>query len=992
VNRHTALFAAVCGAAWCLTVLTCEKPAHKQSAVSLADPFIGTGGHGHTFPGATVPFGGVQLSPDTRIEGWDGCSGYHYSDDVVYGFSHTHLSGTGVPDLCDILFMPFSGDPVLQNGYGSSPDSGYASRFSHKKEKAVPGYYSVMLDDYDILAELCAGIRTGMHRYTFNRKGKQGIIIDLTHRDRVIDSGIAVVSDTEIEGYRISSSWADSQFVYFAVRFSRPFTSCDIALNDRIIPGMNKASGTRVKAVVRLQPESVPLEAAVGISAVDIAGAWKNLEEDSAGRSFDAARARADSMWQQALSSVDVTGGTREQRRIFYSALYHCFIAPNMYMDADGRYRGTDLNIHRAEGFTNYTVFSLWDTFRAAHPLYTILRRDLTNDFINTMLHQYKNGGFLPMWELTANYTHCMIGYHAVSAIADAYAKGIRRYDAALALEAMKHSAMQNRFGTDAYRAYGFIPMDREGESVSKTLEYAYDDWCIATMAGLLGRQADHDAYMKRAQYYRNIFDPGTRFMRARANGMWGQPFDPAEVNFNFTEANSWQYSFFAPHDVSGLMDLYGGDDAFTDRLDSLFSADADLTGRHQPDITGLIGQYAHGNEPSHHIAYLYAYAGKPWKTQEKVSTILRTMYTDKPDGLSGNEDCGQMSAWYVMSALGIYPVCPGSPVYVLGAPLFHRAVLHLENEKDFVIITKGRSEKNCYIQSALLNGRPLKRSFLTHDEIMQGGELSIVFSSKPNREWAADAGRPVSAVTGTPITRAPFAAGAGRTFRDSVLVSLQAPDSGAVIHYTLDGTVPGTAAMTYSEPFYLYETRTVMMKASAPGRMPGFPVKAEFTKIGHNWDISLNTMYDSQYTAGGNGALIDNLRGGSDFRTGRWQGYQGRNLDAVIDMKQHVTVTRVCAGFLQDQRSWIWLPKNMTVYISSDGENFSKAGSISHDVPETQEGTVCRELCVSLAPCKARFIRVVAENIGTIPPWHRGAGNQAWVFADEITIHQEAP
>ncbi|MCD6111977.1 MAG: GH92 family glycosyl hydrolase, partial [Bacteroidales bacterium] len=521
----------------------------KKEQIDYVDPFIGTGGHGHTFPGASVPFGMVQLSPDTRLEGWDGCSAYHYSDNIVYGFSHTHLSGTGCSDYGDILLMPFTGKIVFDNGYKNGVDNGYASRFKKKNEKASPGYYSTLLDDYNIKVELTASNRAGFHKYTFNDPENAHIIIDLKHRDEVISSSLKKVSGTEICGKRISHAWANNQFIYFVARFSQPFTKIIIDKNDTILNDITETSGKNIKAVLNFDiKKNKPLLVKVGISAVSIEGARKNLDAEIPGWNFDTIKSSSEKLWTDELKKISVQG-TEKEKTIFYTALYHSLLAPNTFMDIDRQYRGTDLKIHKAEDFTNYTVFSLWDTYRATHPLFTIIEQKRTGDFIKTFIHQYENGGQLPVWELAGNYTGCMIGYHSIPVICDAYVKGIRNFDVEEAYQAMKHSAMQDHLGLKAYKKYGYIPADKESESVSKTLEYAYDDWCIAVMAKALKKDNDYKYFIKRAQSYKNIFDPQTKFMRPKSYGIFKYPFDPAEVDFNFTEANSWQYSFYVPQD-----------------------------------------------------------------------------------------------------------------------------------------------------------------------------------------------------------------------------------------------------------------------------------------------------------------------------------------------------------------------------------------------------------------------------------------------------------
>jgi len=719
----------------------------QRDLTRYVNPFIGTAGHGHTFPGAIVPFGMVQLSPDTRLTGWDGCSGYHYSDSAIYGFSHTHLSGTGISDYGDILLLPTIDDyfsNFLQHG------GPYAYPFKHQNETASAGFYSVKLDN-GILVELTTTPRVGMHRYAFPAGTKEAkVFVDLRHRDEVIDSKLWITSAAHnvAFGWRRSKGWAKDQIVYFALEFSQPYRSYGVIGGDEIDLKTLKQT-PRLGAGRHFfsfdTSNGKPLLVKVAISSVDIEGAQKNLKAELNHWDFDKVRTDAKAAWNAELNKIKVNGGTDAQLTNFYTALYHAMTAPNLFMDVDGRYRGRDFKTHEAKDFSNYTVFSLWDTFRAAHPLYTIIDQKRTRDFIKTFLVQYEQGGRLPVWELAANETDTMIGYHAVSVIADAAVKGIDGFDLRQAYKAMKHSA--------ELRHHGLIAMEDERESVSKMLEYAYDDWCIAQVAKRLGETPDYERYIARAQAYKNVFDEASGFMRPRSNGNWIEPFDPREVTFAFTEANSWQYTFFVPQDISGLIKLMGGRQRFAQKLDQLFAADSRTTGREQADITGLIGQYAHGNEPSHHIAYLYNYAGQPWKTQARVRQILVQFYKAEPDGLIGNEDCGQMSAWYVLSAAGFYPVTPGSQTYVIGSPLFPEVRFSLENGKLFTIKARGVSDRNVYVQSATLNGKPYKKSFLLHDDLMAGGELVLQMGARPNRSWGTGAGNePESRLEGAEI------------------------------------------------------------------------------------------------------------------------------------------------------------------------------------------------------------------------------------------------
>jgi len=954
--------------------------------IAHVDPFIGTGGHGHTFPGATVPFGMVQLSPDTRLEGWDGCSGYHDSDARVFGFSHTHLSGTGVSDYGDILLLPATGPIVWASGWGKPDDQGYGSRFRKATERASPGYYAVTLDDYGVGVELTATGRTGMHRYTFPASDSAFVLLDLRHRDEVIESHLHVVSDREIEGLRRSRGWARDQRVYFVARFSRPFSAL-IAVGDSAAPGLADASGTHLKAALRFTTragERVLVK--VGISAVSMDGARRNLEAENKRWNFDDVRRKAEDAWRTALSRIVVEGGSREQTTTFYTALYHTLLQPNLYTDVDGRYRGRDGEIHQAGGWTHYSVFSLWDTFRAAHPLYTLLEPARTADFIRTFLAQFREGGLLPVWELAGNETMTMIGYHAASVIADAWAKGIREFPAAAALEAMKASAARDHLGLEAYRAFGYIPGERESESVSKTLEYAYDDWCIARMAESLGRTDERDVFMRRAQGWRHLLDPATGLMRPRLNGRFKTPFDPTEVDFHFTEANAWQYSFFVPHDIEGHIAALGGPEAYAAKLDSLFGAVPRTSGREQADITGLVGQYAHGNEPSHHIAYLYAFAGQPWKTQARVRHLLDSMYTAHRDGLIGNEDCGQMSAWYVLSALGLYPVTPGQDEYVIGTPLFPRATVRLPNGRSFEVVADLAAAHRPYIQSATLNGRPFERCVLRHWEITAGGRLDVRMGAEPNRAWGVGPGRqPRSRIEGAPITSAPYVAGGDARFRGTTQVTLATAEPGAGIRYTLDGSEPGASSPLADGPIEIAATGTLRFRAFKPGAPPSPVQEATFRKIEGNRRVTSLTTTHRAYGGDGPDGLIDGVRGGDDFRLGTWLGFYGVDMEALVDLGEEKEVRRLAAGFLQDQNSWIFMPKAVAFETSLDGDRFDPAGEAANEVDEHAEGAVIRDFGVTLEPRRIRYLRVRAAAPVMCPAWHKGAGNRSFIFADEI-------
>lgn len=737
--------------------------AQNKDYTQYADPMVGTGGHGHTFPGAVMPFGMVQLSPDTRLSGWDGCSGYHFSDKKIYGFSHTHLSGTGCSDDGDVMMMPTMGRPHFWHNQ-------YASTFSHANEKASPGYYAVKLDKYNIQTAFTVTPRTGLHKYTFTKGGTANVILDLNHRDKLKHGEINIDGDNEITGMRLSSIWADSQYVFFVIRFSKPFKKSGILKTGVLYNGMKHARGHFLKSYVSFDvADGETLYAKVGLSFTSIEGARKNLEAEQPGWDFDKVLKAAKAEWNRNLGKIEMESSDTSVMRTFYSSLYHAMVPPILCSDVDGMYRGRDLTVHQAKNFDYYTACSLWDTYRALHPMLTLIDRKRTADFVNSFLSAYEQRGLLPVWDLNSCETWGMIGYHSVSVINEAYQKGITGFDANEALAAMKRSATIDRkglnryfklgpivtmgsfyryaIGWNDYQKMGYIRCYRAVNSVSKVQEYAYDDWCIAQTAKKLGKTEDYNFFIRRAQNYQHVLDSITGFMRPRQKNFLHH-FNPYAVTFHYTEANAWQYSFGCPQDLSGQMRILGGKQRLATLLDSLFNTTSKLQGLPEHDITGMIGQYAHGNEPSHHIAYEYDYVNQPWKTQALVRRIMTTLYRAEPDGLAGNEDCGQMSAWYVLSAIGIYPVCPGADHYAIGSPIGDKAVIHFENGKSLSIVAHNNSAKNVYIQSAKLNGVNYTKSYITYDDVVKGGTLEFEMGPSPNMNWgSADKDVPVTKI-----------------------------------------------------------------------------------------------------------------------------------------------------------------------------------------------------------------------------------------------------
>ena len=921
-----------------------------QNLHKNVNPFIGTDGHGHTYPGATVPFGMVQLSPDTRIDGsWDGCSGYHYSDKTIYGFSHTHLNGTGCSDYGDIMLMPTMGEPSFDNKM-------YSSTFSHQNEKASAGFYSVKLDKYNIDVRLTTSTRVGFHEYTFNNSGQANVILDLNHRDKLLYGDVKIIDNKTIEILRRSEAWAKDQYVYARIEFNVPM-KISKSKGDSKLELFYRGSEVAISFSKQVK-KGEKILVKVSLSPTSYEGAKLNSSEIKHW-DFEKVKAAAEQLWNKELSKIQITETNKDKLAVFYTALYHTMVQPNIAQDIDGKYRGRDNKIHVAEGFDYYSVFSLWDTFRAAHPLYTLIDKKRTADFINTFLKQYEQGGRLPVWELASNETDCMIGYHSVSVMADAMAKGITGFDYEKAFEAAKHSAMLDHLGLDAYKRQGFISMDDEHESVSKTLEYAYDDWCIAQMALLLNKKEDFEYFMKRSQNWKNIFDWNTGFMRPKKNGGWDKPFDPREINNNFTEGNSWQYSFFVPQDIPGMIEAYGGNEKFEAKLDEMFNSESKTTGREQVDVTGLIGQYAHGNEPSHHMTYLYNYVGKPEKTTEKVHYILNNFYKNTLDGLIGNEDCGQMSAWYVLSSMGIYAVTPGSGEWTKTTPYFEKATINFENKEQLTISKKGF--------------RGYLKEVLAKAENNNSGEIII----------------PV------PVIEAE-----SKSFKDKLLISIENDNFDknyrpySIKYKVEDETQKKSEFKVYSQPFEIDKTSTVTAYSVVDleaGLGGSEHVSATFYKNPNNYTIDIKSKYNPQYHAGGNDGLLDGINGTTNWRKGDWQGYQSQDFEAIVDLQSEKKVSNFSATFLQDQRSWIMMPTKVEYYSSSDNVNFTLITTVANDVdPKKDENTIKDFNFNSSKPINARYIKVKAYNLGKLPEWHLGYpfDGDAFIFIDEITIN----
>jgi predicted alpha-1,2-mannosidase len=1065
----------------------------QQNFTQYVNPFIGTGGHGHTFPGATMPFAMVQLSPDTRIDGsWDGCSGYHYSDSMIYGFSHTHLSGTGCSDYGDIAFLPTFVDKPIEP-YTKLYEK-FAIPFSHKNEKATAGFYSVKMKN-EVEVKLTSTLRCGMQTYKYPRKGYSWIKLDLTHRDELLEGSIVEektnnMNQIAYSGIRRSKAWASNQELYYYITINKK------PIEQHIKTGAN---GQQQLIMLFAVDNKNAIIIKTGISGVDIAGAKNNLEKEMPDWIFEKYKKLANDEWNKELGKIEISQLSNESMahlesekqanekllnleieklNIFYTALYHCMIHPSIYNDVDNRYRGRDNKIHHTEGkFNYYTVFSLWDTYRALHPLLTIIDKKRTNDFINTFIKQYEQCGRLPVWELWGNETNCMIGYHAVSVIWDAYNKGIRDYDVNKAFEAMKSIATQAKdyidlnsktqnpnskeeitkekkskpenleFGIsnigisseararcadgdalESYCKYGYVRADDSHESVSKTLEYAYDDWCIAQMANALNSKEDYEYYTNRSHNWMNVYDPTTGFMRARKNSTLYEPFSPYTVDNNYTEANSWQYSFYVPHDLIDLVNLQGGNDKFEKKLDDLFNAKEKTEGREQADITGLIGQYAHGNEPSHQIAYLYNYIGKPEKTKKIVDKIMNEFYTNKPDGLIGNEDCGQMSAWYVLNRLNMYPIVPGYKGFDFLGIDTNTANITIDGVKPTVkkciIKPMTNNYENVLAYENIINySNYVNDSFKKTDYNFEEEFVANPFIYKSNRIFKDN--MEINILDGNESEGIKYSIDNGKTWQH-YKTKLKINESTNILYYhqsklfrTFTSCGGGNAQppvtpihgpmlfgketevfeyvtgshfirQQFNEPFTKKNNKKEEDKLEKIFYSKKSPIQtATFTKLPNDRKIILKNEYSKSYHAGGAEGLMDGIYGKLNWRAGDWQGYQGQDVEVIMKLNEVKEIYQVNATFLQDQNSWIFFPKEITFSFSIDGINWIDDMQ-TLDVPKDVETSIKK---VSLAEhevnksFKAKYIKLIAKNFGPMPEWHEGRGNPTYIFIDEFLV-----
>ncbi|MDR0824328.1 MAG: GH92 family glycosyl hydrolase, partial [Prevotella sp.] len=745
-NLNKMTKAAFAGLVLCGLLSSCGGVKQQTEVANLTqyvDPYIGTGDHGHVFVGANVPFGLVQLGPTNYSHGWDWCSGYHISDSTIIGFGHMHLNGTGIGDLGDISLMPATGNVTLRKGNLKDATSGTYSLFRRETEKVKAGYYAVHLDRFNIDVELTATKRVGFHKYTFPQSDSSKVIIDLKSGigwDAPVEGYLVQENDTVVSGYRYSKGWANDQRVFFTAVFSKPMKQFIVSDTTAVKEGNTITARRAYGQVLFDTQDKENVFVKVALSPVSIENAKLNMQAELSGWDFEQTIKNADTAWNEELSKVLVETGDAAAKRVFYTALYHTMIAPSEFCDVNNDYRGADAQMHQKGAFKNYTTFSLWDTYRAAHPLMSIIHSEKMNDIVNTMLTIYQQQGKLPVWHLMGCETDCMVGNPGASVVADAILKGYDGFDKELAFEALKTSAMLDERGLNYLKEYGYIPYDKEPEGLAKCMEYAIADWSIAQVAQKMGKTEDYEYFLKRSKSYAHYFDKSTGFMKGLSStGQFRTPFNPFESvhrDNDYTEGNAWQYTWLVPHDIQGLVDLFGSKERFVQKLDSLFIVEGSLGEHASPDISGLIGQYAHGNEPSHHIIYMYPYVGQPWKAADKVREVLSVMYHDQPAGLSGNEDVGQMSAWYVLSALGFYQVEPAGGKYIFGSPIINEAVIKVKDGKTFKITAKNNSAANKYIQSIKLNGKDYDKYYINFSDIINGGELEFVMGDKPSDTW----------------------------------------------------------------------------------------------------------------------------------------------------------------------------------------------------------------------------------------------------------------
>lgn len=986
---------------------------NEEGLIRYVDPMIGTDGHAHTFPGATLPFGMVQVSPSNDFKAWDWCSGYHYSDSILKGFAHTHISGAGLAGLGDILLMPTLGEPKVKAGTEEDPDSGYRSRFSHEREEASPGYYSVVLDDYKVKVELTCTPRVGFHRYTFNKKGNGNVIVDPTHRimENLYESEIEFLSDKEIRGYKRSNGEGGDRKVYFYAHFSKPFKEKGIAVDEAIADQKDKAMAKDVKAFVSFDVEKgESIEVKVALSFVNYEGAYANYQVEAERTNFDEVHAAAQKVWNDKMNKIQIETKSVAEKRNFYTAMYHTMISPNLISDVTGEYV-VEGEKYKSD-FDQYSNFSTWDTYRATHPLLSLIEQNKTVDFVNSLSSRFTDSKVgLPVWECLGHDNVCMIGYSSVSVMADAILKDLPGITTESAYEAMraaafsleKHSNNYDVNGMNYYVHLDFVPGE-VGCSVSKTTEYNYYDWCLSEVAKKLNKEEDVRLFQQRSKGYRNLFDSqsGYLFPKLRTGELVHPKMDGwDELIRNYVSGNIWGYSSYAPHDMGYLMQLHGGKEQFASWLDGIFADDSEIGGEQHVDISGFIGKYGHGDEPSHQMPYLYNFAGQPWKTQKVVRDILPMFYQDTPGGLANNDDLGQLSAWYIFGTLGFYPVCPGSNQYLICSPAIDRASIQFENGKTFTVVAKNNSKENVYIQSATLNGADFSKPYLTYNQMISGGELVVVMGDQPNKTWG-NSDRDTEGLMGLQTSETydlyeskevlmPYTKDESYSFESTKEIRLHCNTPEAQIRFTLNGSEPTEKSQLYTAPFLIKNDAIVKAKAFKKGLNPSYAYSRHYWK-----GIQLNpkTGYPkitlenqpANYGEKTGRQLIDGQFGTTNFNDGEWTGLDKKDLVIDIDLGEARSIHEVKPGYLVYPGVWVFNPESIQVFVSNDNSNFTLAKELKIE-PLKEAKRVVERPSLSFAPKTVRFVKLVLK-VGIIPQWHTGGGQKSWIFADEILIN----
>lgn len=992
-------------------IISCkEKPI--VNLVSYVDPFIGTGAHGHTFPGATTPFGGIQLSPSNDFKSWDWCSGYHYSDTIIKGFAHNHISGAGLSGLGDILVMPTMGKKTTKSGSDALVDSSYRSRFSHKTEKARAGYYAVKLEDYNIDVELTATARTGFHKYTFNRSGVADIVIDPTHglMERAAETSIEIISNNEIRGYkRIDAGGDKKRYAYFSAKFSKPFKNATITNND-IETDRNSLTAKTAKVYTSFDVEtSDEIEVLVTLSPIDFDGVLKNFKAEAEGKTFDDVLIETTKVWNGVLNKIVISDATlNKKKRTFYTAVYHAFISPNIISDVDGRYvvEGKQYQSESAQ----YSNYSTWDTYRALHPLLAIIEQAETSKMVNSLISRDTQAGVgQPVWELMGFDNACMIGYTTSSVIGDAVIKNIEgiNYEDAFnsmynsAFDLTKHSAVYDVSGLEDYINYGYVTAET-GSSVSKTTEYNYHDFVIAKVAEKLGKTEKANEFYKRSKGYRSLFNEEDGYLYPIYSTGKKRDLDFATWDNlipNYVSGNIWAYSAYTPHDMQGAIQLHGGKKKYSAWLDKIFTDTLAIGGAQHVDISGFIGRYGHGDEPGHHMPYLYNYVGQPWKTQKYINNVVTNMYFDKPDGLINNEDLGQMSAWYIFSTLGFYPVAPASLNYQLGAPYYETATIKLESGKTFTVKAENLSDENFYVQSVRLNGEPYNKTFITYNDIIEGGILEFTMGESPNTVWGSDdestyIGKVPNKKPDVLVkaTASPYDVNKAFFFSNKHTATLKSNNSDASIYYTLDGSKPTQASTKYNNPIEINENSVLKaiaikdnLNPSKVYQKPIFKSVLPLLKAGYP-KIRMNTWSNPYYGKEDGSMLFDELTGSKSYGDAKWTGLKD-TFDVDINLGKRKNIEHVSVGVLTDIGSWIFPAKSIEVYGGTSKENLTLIGELEVNRTNDYPKEVNRHV-LNIDKGKYQYLKVKINPFGIAPEWHGAFGKKVWLFIDEIMIY----